>query len=135
MALEASADAVHWTFAPMLDISRDPRWGRIIEGFGEDPYLCSAMARASVRGIQGEDMSKDGKIAACAKHYIGYGAAEGGRDYNSVEISDNTLRNIYLPPFKAAVEAGVSTIMSAFHENGGEPVTASKYLLTDVLKG
>jgi len=135
MALEASAEAVHWTFAPMLDISRDPRWGRIIEGFGEDPYLCSAMASASVRGIQGEDMSKDGKIAACAKHYIGYGAAEGGRDYNSVEISDNTLRNIYLPPFKAAVEAGVSTIMSAFHENGGEPVTASKYLLTDVLKG
>ena len=103
MALEASAEAVHWTFAPMLDIGRDPRWGRIIEGFGEDPYLCSAMAKASVSGIQGEDMSRDGKIAACGKHYIGYGAAEGGRDYNSVEISDNTLRNVYLPPFKAAV--------------------------------
>jgi beta-glucosidase len=133
-ALEASTEGVHWTFAPMLDIARDPRWGRIIEGFGEDPYLCSTLAKSQVKGIQGDDMSQQGKIAACAKHYIGYGASEGGRDYDSIELSDNTMRNIYLPPFKAAVDAGVATVMSAFHENNGEPITASKYLLTEVLK-
>jgi beta-glucosidase len=132
--LEASTNGVHWTFAPMLDISRDPRWGRIIEGFGEDPYLCSVLGKATVRGFQGGDMREPGKIAACAKHYIGYGASEGGRDYDSIELSDNTMRNIYLPPFKAAVEAGVATVMSAFHENNGEPITASHYLLTELLK-
>lgn len=133
-ALEASAYGVHWTFAPMLDIARDPRWGRIIEGFGEDPYLCGELAKASVRGYQGNDMSKSGKIAACGKHFIAYGGAEGGRDYNSSECTDNTLRNVYLPPFKAAIEEGVATIMSGFHEIGGEPVSGSRYLLTDLLK-
>lgn len=133
-AIEAAAEGVHWTFSPMLDISRDPRWGRIIESFGEDPYLCSVLAKAAVKGYQGNDMSEDGRIAACAKHYIGYGASEGGRDYDSIELSDNTIRNTYLPPFKAAVEAGAVTVMSAFHENNGEPITASRYLLTDVLK-
>lgn len=133
-ALEATSSGVHWTFAPMMDIARDPRWGRIIEGYGEDPYLCSKMAQASVRGFQGDDLAASGSIAACAKHYVGYGASEGGRDYNSVEITDNTLRNIYLLPFKAAVQAGVSTVMAAFNEIGGEPATKSHYLLTEVLK-
>jgi beta-glucosidase len=133
-ALEASAYGVHWTFAPMLDIARDPRWGRIIEGFGEDPYLCGILAQASVKGYQGDNLSEPGRIAACAKHFIAYGGAEGGRDYNTSECSDNTLRNTYLPPFKAAIEAGVSTVMSGFHELGGEPVSGSRYLLTELLK-
>jgi beta-glucosidase len=133
-ALEASAEGIHWTFAPMLDISRDARWGRIIESFGEDPYLSSVLAKATVKGFQGTDLAEEGRIAACAKHFIGYGASEGGRDYESIELSDNTMRNIYLPAFKAAVEAGVATVMSAFHENNGEPITSSKYLLTEVLK-
>src|SRR5437763_270825 len=114
-AAEASAAGVRWTFAPMLDIARDPRWGRIVEGAGEDPYLGSAMARARVRGFQGADYSAPDKILACAKHWVGYGAAEGGRDYNTTDISEGRLREVYFPPFKAAVEAGVGTFMSAFN--------------------
>jgi len=137
-AAETECMGIHWTFAPMMDIARDPRWGRIIEGFGEDPYLASKMAAAAVHGFQGElderGYFKHGRILACAKHYVGYGAAEGGRDYNTGEISDHTLRNIYLPPFKAAVEAGVGTVMSAFHDLNGEPASGSHYLLTDILK-
>ncbi len=138
-AREAAHAGVHWSFAPMLDIARDPRWGRIIEGFGEDPFLGSRMAAAAVRGFQGPVNEKGyleaGHILACAKHYIGYGAAEGGRDYNTSEITDNTLRNIYLPPFKAAVEAGVGSIMSAFEDLNGESASGSHYLLTDLLRG
>lgn len=133
-ALEAAAEAIHWTFAPMLDISRDPRWGRIIESFGEDPCLSSVMAKATVEGFQGEDCSRYGKIAACAKHYIGYGASEGGRDYNSTEISPNTLFNIYMPPFKSAVDAGCRTVMTAFCENDGTPMTCDKELINGTLK-
>lgn len=133
-AREAVTDGIHWTYAPMVDIARDPRWGRIAEGFGEDPYLAGRMGAASVRGFQGNDPAHPDRIAACCKHYAGYGAAEGGRDYESTEISENTLRNIYLPPFKSCVDAGVLTVMSAFHENDGTPVTASRHLLTEILK-
>lgn len=136
-AREAAGAGVHWTFAPMLDIARDPRWGRIIEGFGEDPYLVSQMAAAAVRGLQGEDTGEglaSEHILACAKHFVGYGAAEGGRDYDTTEISETTLHNVYLPPFKAAVEAGVGSVMSGFHELNGEPVSGSHYLLTEILK-
>lgn len=138
-AKEASAVGVHWSFAPMLDIAHDPRWGRIIEGFGEDPYLGSRMAEAAVTGFQGQPdgegyYARD-RVLACAKHYVGYGAAEGGRDYNTTEISDHTLRNIYLPPFKAAVKAGAGSVMSAFNDLNGESASGSRYLLTDVLRG
>jgi beta-glucosidase len=133
-AREAAAAGVHWSFAPMLDIARDPRWGRIIEGFGEDPYLASQMAAAAVRGFQGQDYGEPGRLLACAKHYIGYGGAEGGRDYNTAEITENTLRNIYLPPFKAAVQAGVGSVMSGFHDLNGESASGSRYLLTELLK-
>src|SRR5205814_9622564 len=115
-AAEAGAAGVRWTFAPMLDIGRDPRWGRIVEGAGEDPYLGSAMARARVRGFQGADYSAPDKIVACAKHWVGYGAAEGGRVYNTTDISEGRLREVYFPPFKAAVEAGVGTLMCAFSD-------------------
>ena len=131
-ALEASAVGVHWTFAPMLDIARDPRWGRIVEGAGEDPYLGSRFAAARVRGLQG-DLSEF-NIAACAKHFAAYGCAEGGRDYNTVDVSERTLREIYFPPFKAAVEAGAMTFMSSFNEISGIPSTGNKWLLTDVLR-
>jgi len=134
-AREAASAGVNWAFAPMLDIARDPRWGRIIEGFGEDPYLASRNTVAAVKGFQGEDLSSPDRILACAKHYIGYGSAEGGRDYNTGEISDHTLRNIYLPPFKAAVEAGLGSVMSAFLDFNGEPASGSHYLLTELLKG
>lgn len=133
-AKEAVTDGIHWTYAPMVDIARDPRWGRIAEGFGEDPYLAGRMGAACVRGFQGDDPAQPDRIAACCKHYVGYGAAEGGRDYESVEISEHTLRNIYLPPFKSCVDAGALTVMSAFHENDGTPVTASHHLLTEILK-
>ncbi len=134
MAREASYTGLHWTFAPMIDLSRDPRWSRISESFGEDPYLAGELARASVHGIQGDDLSADGKLLACAKHYIGYGAAEGARDYCKAEISEYTLRNFYLNSFKQAVKAGVGTVMNSFNEISGEPVAASSYLLRDVLK-
>jgi beta-glucosidase len=131
-ALEASAAGVHWTFSPMVDIARDPRWGRIMEGSGEDPYLGSLMAAARVQGYQG-NLSED-NIIACAKHYAGYGGAEGGRDYNTADFSERTFKDIYLPPFKAAVDAGVETIMASFNEIGGIPSSSSKYLLTDILR-
>jgi beta-glucosidase len=136
-AREAASAGVNWAFAPMLDIARDPRWGRIAEGNGEDPYLGSRNAAAAVYGFQGrtpEENSAPDRVLACAKHYIGYGAAEGGRDYNTVEISDNTLRNIYLPPFIAAVNAGLGSVMSGFHDLNGESVSGSYYLLTQILK-
>src|SRR5438309_2329330 len=114
-AREASAVGIRWTFAPMVDIARDARWGRMAEGSGEDPYLGMAMARAYVRGYQGTRLDAPDSIAACAKHFVGYGAGEAGRDYNSTEISEHTLREFYLPPFHAAVEEGAATIMSAFN--------------------
>jgi beta-glucosidase len=134
-AQEASACGIKWTFAPMLDIARDPRWGRVAEGNGEDPFLGARMAAALVKGFQGEDMGEENKIVACAKHYAGYGSAEGGRDYENGEISEPTLRDIYLPPFKSAVQAGVGTVMSAFLDLNGTPATANRYLLSEVLRG
>ena len=134
-AAEAAASGVRWTFAPMVDIARDPRWGRIVEGAGEDPYLGSAMARAQVRGFQGRDYSAPDRVVACAKHWVGYGAAEGGRDYNTTEISERTLREVYLPPFKAALDAGVGTFMSAFNDLNGVPASANPFTLTRVLRG
>jgi len=133
-AKEASADGVHWTFAPMVDIARDPRWGRIAEGAGEDPFLGSAMARALVEGYQGTDLADPETIVACPKHYVAYGGAEGGRDYNTVDISDRVLREIYLPPFKAAVKAGAGIIMSAFNDLSGVPASANPYTLTTILR-
>jgi beta-glucosidase len=134
-AQEASSDGIKWTFSPMLDIARDPRWGRVAEGNGEDPYLGSQLAAAVVKGYQGEDMALPNKIIACAKHYVGYGSAEGGRDYDNGEISEPTLRDVYLPPFESAVKAGAGTLMSAFLDLNGVPATANRRLLTDVLRG
>jgi beta-glucosidase len=133
-AMEAAADGIRWTFSPMVDITRDARWGRMAEGAGEDPYLGSAMAAAYVRGYQGSQLDAPDSIAACAKHYVGYGAAEGGRDYNSTEISEHTLRQYYLPPFHAAVEAGAATLMSAFNSLNGVPSTANPFTLKQVLR-
>ena len=133
-AQEARDSGVHWTFAPMVDIARDPRWGRITEGAGEDPFLGAAFARARVRGFQGNDYSAPDKVVACAKHWVAYGAAEGGRDYNTTEVSENSLREIYFPPFKAAVDAGVGTVMSAFNAINGVPATANRFTLTKVLR-
>ena len=133
-AIEASTSGIRWTFAPMLDISRDPRWGRIAESAGEDPYLTGVMAKAHVEGFQGEDLTASNSMAACAKHFVGYGAAEGGRDYNTVSINDNTLHNVYLKPFKAAVDANVATFMSGFNEVNGVPASGNKYILKDVLR-
>ena len=132
-AIEASALGIEWTFAPMVDIARDPRWGRIVEGNGEDPYLGSVMAAARVKGFQGNNLSADNTILACAKHFAAYGGAEGGRDYNTVDISERTLREIYLRPFKAAVDAGVGSLMCSFNEIGGIPSSANKFLLTTIL--
>mgnify|MGYP000370810410 FL=1 len=134
-AEEATASGIQWTFAPMVDIARDPRWGRVMEGSGEDPYLGSAIAKARVRGFQGTDLSAYNTMAACAKHFVGYGAAEGGRDYNTVDISKQRLRELYLPPFSAAADAGVATFMNSFHEVMGVPATGSTYLVRDILKG
>jgi beta-glucosidase len=134
-AREAYSTGLRWTFAPMLDIARDPRWGRITEGAGEDPYLGAAFARARVRGFQGSDYSAPNKILACAKHWVAYGAAEGGRDYNTTDMSENTLREVYFPPFKAAVDAGVGTVMSAFNDLNGVPTSANPFTLTKVLRG
>jgi beta-glucosidase len=133
-AVEASAHGLHWTFAPMVDIARDPRWGRIVEGSGEDPYLGSVMAAARVRGFQGEDLAADSTLIATAKHFVAYGGAEGGRDYNVVDASERTLREVYLPPFRAAVEAGAGSIMAAFNEVSGVPMHANRWLLHDVLR-
>ena len=133
-AQEASAAGVRWTFSPMVDIARDARWGRITEGSGEDPYLGSVIARAYVRGYQGTRLDAPDSMAACAKHFVGYGAAEGGRDYNSTEISEHTLRQFYLPPFHAAVEEGAATIMSAFNSLNGVPASANPFTLTQILR-
>jgi beta-glucosidase len=134
-AKEAASAGLHWTFAPMVDIARDARWGRIAEGAGEDPYLGSAFAAARVRGFQGEDPSDTQHVAACAKHYIGYGGALAGRDYNTVEMAIQTLYEIYLPPFAAAASAGALTIMSAFNDLNGVPTSANHLTLTDILRG
>ena len=134
VAAEASADGIHWTFSPMIDLSRDPRWGRIIEGTGEDPFLGARMGKACIKGFQGEKMSDDNSLVACAKHYIGYGASEGGRDYHRTEISDYSLYNYYLPAFREAVDAGVGTIMSSFNDVNGQPVTSSQKYLTRILR-
>jgi beta-glucosidase len=132
---EAAAGGVHWTFAPMVDIARDPRWGRVMEGAGEDPYLGSLIATARVKGFQGMGLGNLDAVMACAKHFTGYGAAIGGRDYNSVDMSLRTLWEVYLPPFKAAVDAGAATFMNSFNDLNGVPATASKYLQRDILKG
>ncbi len=134
-AEEAAASGVHWTFAPMVDISRDPRWGRVSEGSGEDTYLGSQMAIARVKGFQGNSLMDINTVLACTKHFAAYGAAEAGRDYNTVDMSERTLREVYLPPFKATVDAGVGTFMTSFNEISGVPATGSKFLLRDVLKG
>ena len=134
-ATEASSGGVHWTFAPMVDIARDPRWGRISEGSGEDNYLGTQMAIANVKGFQGDDLSKNNTILACAKHFAAYGAAEAGRDYNTVDMSERVLRDTYLPSFKAMVDVGVKTFMTSFNEISGVPSTANSFLLRDVLKG
>jgi beta-glucosidase len=134
-ATEAAASGVHWTFAPMVDIARDPRWGRVMEGAGEDPYLGSLIATARVKGFQGKGFGNTDALMACAKHFAAYGAAIGGRDYNTVDMSLNTLWEIYLPPFKAAAEAGAATFMNSFNTLNGIPATGNKYLQTDILKG
>lgn len=132
---EAAASGLNWTFAPMVDTSRDPRWGRVMEGAGEDPYLGSMIAKARVEGFQGDDLSDPLTLAACAKHFAAYGFAEGGRDYNTTDMSGATLHNIVLPPFKAAVDAGVATFMNGFNDLNGSPVNSDAYLQRDILKG
>ncbi|MDV5169550.1 glycoside hydrolase family 3 N-terminal domain-containing protein [Photobacterium rosenbergii] len=134
IAKEAASLGIHWTFAPMLDIVRDPRWGRVIESSGEDPYLTSQFAKAVVKGFQGDSPADEDSLVACAKHFVGYGASEGGRDYDTTEISENSLHNVYLPPFAAAVEAGVETVMSGFNDLGGTPVSGSQSLINGWLK-
>ena len=133
-AVEATASGIRWTFSPMLDIARDPRWGRVAEGSGEDPYLDAVMGVAMVKGYQGDDLSDPTSMAACIKHFVGYGAAEGGRDYNSTMISERSLRNTYFPAFKATAEAGAATLMTSFNEIDGIPSTGNKWLLKDVLR-
>jgi len=133
-AREARAAGIAWTFAPMVDIARDPRWGRIVEGAGEDPFLGAAVARAQVRGFQGTDLGSPDRVLACAKHFAGYGAADGGRDYDSVYVSESQMRNVYLPPFQAALDAGVATFMSAYMDLNDVPATANTFLLQDVLR-
>jgi beta-glucosidase len=133
-AREAAAAGLHWTFAPMVDIARDPRWGRIAEGAGEDPHLGSAFAAARVRGFQGADLADPDHLLACAKHYVAYGAATAGRDYNTVELALPTLYEIYLPPFAAAIQAGVGSVMSAFNDLNGVPASANRFTLTTVLR-
>ena len=133
-AEEARAVGIHWTFAPMVDIARDSRWGRIVEGAGEDPYLGSAMAAAQVKGFQGDYLGAPNHVIACVKHFAGYGAAEGGRDYEAADISDDQLWNVYLPPFHSAVNAGAGTLMSAYMDLNGVPATGNRWLLHDVLR-
>lgn len=133
-AIEASADGINWTFSPMVDISRDPRWGRISEGNGEDPYLGSEIAKAMVKGYQGDDLSANNTIMSCVKHYALYGAAEAGRDYNTVDMSHQRMYNEYFPPYKGAVDAGCGSVMTSFNEVDGIPASANKWLMTDVLR-
>ncbi|WP_379091874.1 glycoside hydrolase family 3 protein [Pedobacter sp. UC225_65] len=134
-AVEAAASGIHWTFAPMVDIARDPRWGRVMEGAGEDTYLGSAIARARVLGFQGDKLGGVDAIMACAKHFAAYGAAIAGRDYNPVDMSEQQLHEIYLPPFKAAADANVATFMNSFNTLNGVPATGNAYLQRDILKG
>ena len=134
-AVEASADGISWTFSPMVDISRDPRWGRVSEGSGEDPFLGALIARAMVRGYQGKDMSRNDEIMACIKHFALYGAAEAGRDYNTVDMSRQRMFNDYMLPYQAGVEAGAGSVMASYNEVEGVPATANKWLMTDVLRG
>src|SRR5205823_1766183 len=133
-AAEAAAAGLHWTFAPMVDIARDPRWGRIAEGSGEDPYLGSAMAAARVSGFQGTDPRAPDAVLATVKHFAAYGGAEGGRDYNTVDLSERTLREVYLPPYHAAIDAGAGSVMTSFNEIGGIPSTASTWLMTTAVR-
>jgi len=133
-AAEAASGGVNWTFSPMIDVGRDPRWGRVVEGFGEDPYLTAVMGAAMIRGYQGDDLGDPDSIAATAKHFVGYGHAEGGRDYNTADMSEHRLRNVYLEPFRAATAAGVASVMAAFNTIGGKPMHANRRLLTGVLK-
>lgn len=133
-ALEASSAGINWTFAPMVDVSRDARWGRVMEGAGEDPYLGSKIAEARIQGFQGDDLSSENTILACAKHFAGYGFAESGRDYNTVDVGTSTLYNIIFPPFIASVNAGVRTVMNSFNELNGVPATGNKFLQRDILK-
>lgn len=133
-AIEASAAGIRWTFAPMIDVARDPRWGRIAEGCGEDTYLTSVMGAAMVKGFQSDSLSDPTAVAACPKHFVGYGAAEGGRDYNSTFIPERRLRNVYLPPFEAAAKAGAATFMTSFNDNDGVPSTGNTFILKDVLR-
>ncbi len=133
-AREARATGIQWTFAPMVDIARDPRWGRIMEGAGEDPFLGSSMAEAQVHGFQGDDLSSPDHVMACVKHFAAYGAASGGRDYEESNLSDEQLWNVYLPPFHAALEAGAGSLMSAYMDLNGVPATGNRWLLHDVLR-
>ena len=133
-AVEATSQGVRWTFSPMLDIARDPRWGRMAEGSGEDPYLDARMGEAMVRGYQGTSLDST-SMAACVKHFVGYGAAEGGRDYNSTFLTERQLRNVYLPPFEAAIKAGAMTLMTSFNDNDGVPSTGNTFVVKDVLRG
>lgn len=133
-AIEASSVGIQWTFAPMIDISRDPRWGRIAESLGEDPYLASTLGSAMVKGFQGDSLHLPTAIAACPKHFVGYGASEGGKDYNSTFIPERQLRNVYLPPFEAAAQAGAATFMTSFNDNDGIPATANSFVLKDILR-
>ncbi len=133
-AIETASAGINWTFAPMIDIARDPRWGRIAESLGEDPYLTSVLGTAMIRGFQGKDLSHPTSIAACPKHFVGYGAAESGRDYNSTFIPERQLRNVYLPPFESAVRAGAATFMTSFNDNDGVPSSGNKFILDQVLR-
>lgn len=133
-AIEASSVGIRWTFSPMIDVARDPRWGRIAEGCGEDTYLTSVMGAAMVKGYQGDSLNDPTAIAACPKHFVGYGAAEGGRDYNSIFIPERRLRNVYLPPFEAAAKAGAATFMTSFNDNDGIPSTGNTFILRNVLR-
>lgn len=133
-AIEATSDGIRWTFAPMIDISRDPRWGRIAESCGEDTYLTTVMGTAMIKGFQSDSLNDPTAIAACAKHFVGYGAAEGGRDYNSTFIPERQLRNVYFPPFEAAAKEGCATFMTSFNDNDGVPSTANTFILKDVLR-
>ena len=135
VAAQESYDAgIDWTFSPMVDVARDPRWGRVAEGYGEDPYLTSVFGASAVKAYQGDDMSEPGNIAACLKHYVGYGASEAGRDYVYTEISRQSLWSTYLPPFEAGVKAGAATLMSSFNDISGTPGSANHYTMTEILK-
>ncbi|MET0373635.1 MAG: glycoside hydrolase family 3 N-terminal domain-containing protein, partial [Rhizorhabdus sp.] len=134
-ALEMSALGIHWTFAPMVDVARDQRWGRVVESAGEDTYLGMQLARARVRGFQGDNLKDPTRVAACAKHFAAYGAVSGGMEYNTTEISPSTLHEVHLPPFKSALEAGVATFMSAFNDIDGVPASGNRWLMTDLLRG